>query len=285
MMEHLRLLEGAGFGEEGKKIFFDIHSRIDNPSFKKELLRAEEEYKKGDEAFGEYIGAFAEAENIPVQQLNLYIYLLLAEKTYEEYEKCGISDEIYFDSMKTFSVVSEVEKARCGVYGIGQVVFRAWVRKNIDCIIYRIGLLEYEIKECPVEIPSHGVSVGDIVISVHIPRFTGLREEEAEASYAAAREFFKKYYGMEKCIFICQSWLLHPWMQECHGEDSNIIKFQKKYDVFKAETNYDVARAWIFPNCEGKSLDELPTDTSLRRKAVEYMKKELPVGMGFGVRL
>ena len=284
-MEHLKFLEGTGFGEEGKKLFFDIHSRAEEPSFEEMLSKAEEEYKKGDEAFGEYLEAFALAENILVQQLNLYIYILLAEKTYEEYKKRGISDEIYFATMNAFHVVSEVEKARCGVYGIGQVIYRAWVRKNIDCIIYRVGLFEFEIRECPVEIPEHGVSVGDIVLSVHIPRGADLREEISEASYDAARKFFRRYYGMEKCVFICQSWLLHPWMQECLAEDSRIIKFQKKYNVFEVTTNYDVARTWIFPHCEGKSLDELPQNTSLQRKAVEYMKKGLPVGIGFGVRL
>jgi len=165
------------------------------------------------------------------------------------------------------------------------VVYRAWERKNLDCIIYRIGLLEFEIKDSPVEIPEHGISVGDTVISVHIPRFSGLSEDESEASYEAARQFFKKYYGMEKCIFICQSWLLHPWMQDFMKEESNIIKFQKKYSLVQVETNYEVARNWIFPHCEGKELDELPVDTSLRRKAIEYMKKGLPIGTGFGVRL
>ncbi|MBQ7119080.1 MAG: DUF5596 domain-containing protein [Oscillospiraceae bacterium] len=284
-MEHLRLLDGAGFGEEGKKIFFDIHSRKGEPSFKEKLAKAEEEYKKGDEAFGEYIEGFASEEKLLPQQLTLYIYILFAEKTYEEYQKRGISDKIYFDTMKVFPTVSDVEKARCGVYGIAQKVYRSWVRKNLDCIIYRIGLLEFELKECPIEISEHGVSVGDTVLSVHIPRNTGLREEDAESSYAAAREFFKKYYGMEKCIFICQSWLLHPWMQDFMKEESNIIKFQKKYSLVQVETNYEVARNWIFPHCEGKGLDELPCDTSLRRKAIEYMKKGLPVGTGFGVRL
>lgn len=285
MMEHIRLLEGAGFGEEGKKIFFDIHSRCDNPSFKKELLRAEEEYKKGDEAFGEYIKAFAASENLLPQHLNLYIYILLAEKTYEEYVKRGICDQIYFDTMRSLEIVCQVEKARCGVYGIGQVVYRAWERKNLDCIIYRIGLLEFEIKDSPVEIPEHGISVGDTVISVHIPRFSGLSEEESEASYEAARQFFKKYYGMEKCIFICGSWLLHPWMQDFLGEDSKIIRFQKKYTLLKVETNHNAIRTWIFPNCEDKELDELPQDTTIQRKAIEYMKKDLPIGTALGVRL
>ncbi len=280
-----RLLEGAGFGEEGKKIFFDIHSRAEETSFKKKLSCAEEEYKKGDEDFGEYLKAFSNAENIPVQQLNLYIYLLLAEKTYEEYKARGISDEIYFASMKSLDIVCKVEKQRCGVYGIGQVIYRGWVRKNLDCIIYRIGLLEFELKECPVEIPEHSISVGDTVISVHIPRFSGLSEEESEASYEEARKFFKKYYGMEKCVFICESWLLHPWMQDFLGDDSKIIRFQKKYDLLKVETNYASARSWIFPNCGDKELDELPQNTTIQRKAVEYMKNDRPVGTGFGVRL
>ena len=136
-----------------------------------------------------------------------------------------------------------------------------------------------------IDVEGLQVPAGTTVLSVHIPRYLPLDEEACEKSYAWAKNFFREIFGIKTCVFICGSWLLHPWMQEVLPESSAIIRFQKKFKLYWVEQNVAAAVGWIFPNCKDKDISQYPTDTSLRRAALQRIREGGTIGIARGVRL
>lgn len=285
-MDFEKLFDKIEFSDIGRREFYEIHKRCESAAFAHTLSMAREEYVKGDEAFGEYLNAFAEREQLPVEVLNLYIYIRMLEDTLEGYRQRGIDEEIFYNTSKGFAVTCRHSYETTGVYGLPQPVYREWMRRNIESRLYRLGLLVFELYDSPadVEIDGYKISKGDPCLSVHIPRYIKLSEEDCEAAYANAREFFKKYYGIEKCFFFCYSWLLYPWLSEALSAESLIVRFQKKFKILKVSDNTNSTAKWIFKKvCENP--EDYPEDTSLQRAAKARIKSGMPLGDALGVRL
>ena len=142
---------------------------------------------------------------------------------------------------------------------------------------------------CDIEVDGKSVKEGETCISVHIPRFDSFEEEACEASYARAREFFKKFYNMDNIIFICHSWMLYPWLCEVLRETSTIARFQKKFKIIQVDES-DAGIGWIFGSGAGlgkkvESIEEYPEDNSLRRAAKQRLREGKKLGAGLGARL
>mgnify|MGYP003294419345 CR=1 FL=1 len=286
-MDFTKYLEKIQLQETACQSFWELHCRCGNADFEKNLSACYEAYAQGDEAFGAALKTFAEEEGVTPEQINLYVFLRMSEKTLEGYLAKGIGEDVFYESMYSMTVCCQVCYDRLGIYGIDQATYRRWQRYVLDGTLFRLGRLEFQLKvlDEDIEIGTVKVPAGETVISVHIPRYLPLKEEDCEKSYACAREFFRRYYGMETCVFVCHSWLLHPWMQECLPETSAIIRFQKKFKLLRVEQSVASAVSWIFPGYEGKPVSEYPADTSLRRAAIDRINRGLSIGTAFGVRL
>ena len=82
--------------------------------------------------------------------------LLCACRAYEEYQKKGISDTVYFETMKCFTrFIDETQKRT------GRLAFDRgwWTYRQISMQLFRIGELEYEFVEYE----------GRPALSIHIP--------------------------------------------------------------------------------------------------------------------
>ena len=270
---------------EGCDTFYDLYKRMASSDFEKGVGRAREALYISDKAFGEEISAFAECEKIRVEELNLFLFIYFAFDTLEEYIKRGICDDIFYATFLDITIVCRVCMQKNGIYGIPQDVYREWLRELLLCKIYRLGRLEFEISESKYDLPEYGIKVGDACIYTHIPRYEPLELEACEASYDAARSFFRVFYGIEHCVFFCDSWLLHPWLREDLPANSRIRMFSEKYSLLEVNESREAVLNWVFPFMEHLSISELPQDTYLRRAAVKRMMNGKPIGEAVGVRL
>lgn len=276
----------ANISEEGKAAFLAIHKMSVDEKFAKLYLESLMEFKKGDAAFGEHLPKFAEEVGLSQEELNFYLYVRISKLALEEYRERGIDEKIFYDSISTDFVPSC--KAYCkkyGVYGIAKTA-RRWIGLVFAGKIFNLGSLRFQIAPSRYDAEIDGVSIkkGEPCISVHISREKGLDEERCEASYAEAREFFAKHFGMKPPVFFCYSWLMQPWLVDVVGEDSNIAKFQKKYrNIDFVEDPGDVLM-WVFPEkCE--RIEDYPEDTKIQRATKERMLRGEIIGYGSGVRL
>ena len=289
-MKYEEYITRLGFTEDELKILSDIHERREEKEFSEELSRARAEYDKGDEFFEKYLNAFAEKSGIHVNTLNLYIYMRFLEDTYAEYKKLGIEDDIFFRTMSGFSGASRMTKESGLAFGVQQPVYRQWYRRELGAVIFAIGLLSFEMLKapCDMEVDGRHIKEGETCISVHIPRFVKWDNEACEETYAQARSFFKKIFGMKNIFFICRSWLLYPWLEEVLPENSKILGFKRQYKIVEVMEN-NLGMKWIFnwgidPG-ENINYEELPEDTSLRRAAKARLLSGKNIGTAMGVRL
>ena len=288
-MDYALLFDKIDLAQEGRTSFYQIHSRTADPRFAETLAGAFQAFDDGDEAFALYLEKFAQQEQLPVEVLNLYIYLRLCKRAMEGCRSKGIADDVFYETAQDLALASRYLQERTGIYGISQKPHRNWLRLLLTNRIYRLGRLQFELYESKydVQLGDVKVSVGDPCLSVHIPRYASFSEELCEASYARAREFFNTYYGMETCIFFCGSWLLHPWLKDSLKPDSTIVNFQSKYKIVaKFETDNEllnIAKNIFLHICENP--EDYPEDTSLRRIYKENLRNGVAMGTARGYRL
>lgn len=193
-----------------------------------------------------------------------------ARRIYDKYREKGIPGQIFFDTMMCFTrFIGECQKKT------GKTVFDRgfWTYRQVSMNLFRIGELEYELTE----------EEGEKVISVHIPSDAKLLDDKIDASLEAAKEFMKQFFPeYAACKYVCESWLLSLKLNELLSENSNIIKFQKRFEVVKMFWDDDGYIEWLFQAPEDTPHDKLREDTSLQRKVKEILQKGEKIGAGYG---
>lgn len=109
----------------------------------------------------------------------------------------------------------------------------------------------------------------DPVISLHIPKAGGsFSPEVLDATFAEIRAFMKRHFpDFDYRALVCGSWLLDPQLEELLGEESNIVKFGKRFSLITKKTDGKYTLYFAF----GRALDgpidytTLPEDTRLQR--------------------
>jgi len=109
---------------------------------------------------------------------------------------------------------------------------------------------------------------GDGVLDVHIPE-TGLPLDPlaGDASFRRAREVYPNHHTAQ-----CTSWLLDPQLAEALPPASNIVRFQRRFELRDEgrEANDEVLR-FVFHTYE-RELDRLTPRTTLELALVERMR-------------
>lgn len=218
-----------------------------------------------------------------------YTYLLAAvllksKETVELYRQKGISDEIFYDTMKDITVWSENFREKKGFTGIDNLL---WIQNHLNCKIFRLGRLQFQpfLFYLPAYISKDkrrcvGIKVGEKVLNVHIPQGEKLLREECERSFAMAEDFFSTAAYK---AFICDSWLLCERNREFMKKDSNIIRFAEMFEILGSSDNPDQATERIFGKKESDPT-LYPENTSLQKQCKAYIMSGGTPGTGFGMR-
>lgn len=221
-------------------------------------LRGFQNYERMSEALAELQTILGEdTDNIKT----LACMLKASADAYKVYKGKGISDEIYFDTMKCYTrFIDET-------YHItGKLYFDRywWTTRQAGCRLFRIGELEYEMKHID----------GNIVIGIHIPSDVDFSPFAIDDSLACARQFFATYYPeLSNAEYRCHSWLLDGQLKEMLNDSSNILSFQNRFEIFdEGEIGTDFIE-WLY-NTKSTDYTTLPENTSLQRN----MKKHLLSG-------
>ncbi len=177
---------------------------------------------------------------------------------YDQYEKLGISKDIFIATMKFFTRFLRDHKDRHGCY---RYVWAWWAVRQISMVEYRIGELEYEMK----------IVNGKRLIDLHIPADADLTMGKLRESYLEALDFFEKYYpDFIGSDMVCSSWLLAPSLKYVLPDNSRILQFQRWFDIDHTEDSLGFMD-WVYGSRD-IPIEELPEDTSLQRKLKPYLQ-------------
>lgn len=236
--------------EEIKEILFKLKNNITEKKAREELKQL----------------FFPDEKNIKI----LSCMLFCALEEYELYKTKGIPKDIFVETMKCFTRFIEECKQITGEYAFDR---EWWTSRQISGSLFRIGALEFEMREWNRK----------DVISIHIPSDVAFSIENCKESIKQAKCFFKKYFiGFSKTKYICNSWLLSPELISLLPEKSNIIKFQTLFDIYLIKYDNNEYIEWVFQkrNCD---LSDLPEKTTLQRNMKQFLLSGNAIGTGLGI--
>lgn len=224
--------------------------------------------KTGDEAVRLITAEIEGFED--AQWIWLAVYLNAALIAEERYRAKGIPETVFLDTMRGgLRLFLYEHKESYGVFGFDRAY---WPFRHVSLKLFRLGTLSFEMRQWK----------GEDVLSVHIPSDSILSEENCDASYRYALQFFKQYfpdYPYKK--FVCSSWLLSPNLRLLLDENSKIIKFQSKYALEEFDPENESYIRWLYKNPK-LSIDEFPQKTSLQKKAKQYLLSGGKIGAATG---
>lgn len=113
----------------------------------------------------------------------------------------------------------------------------------------------------------------DKVINVHIPASKEFNPSTIAASYKRVREIFARSFPDYKdAPFVCTSWLMSPDLPALLKPESNIVAFQSQYMRFPVKASGKAVFTFLFDKPGNENIEEMPEDTSLRRKVKELYR-------------
>ena len=209
----------------------------------------------------------------------LAVILKLAVDVKSEYDKAGIDEKIYYDTMSDIKIWCE----KTGNKGIKQYM---WLQNHVKFELFRLGRLQFQLYPCKNKTLLYNklpFKFGDNLIYIHIPEGEKLSEDKCKKSLSLAREFFTEYfpnYSYE--YFFCESWLLFEGNREFMRRDSNIVRFMSLFDhCYSMKVDIQaIERIYGKRELFKKKYSE---NTDLQRRAKAYMLSGKKLGVGIAV--
>lgn len=190
--------------------------------------------------------------------------------TYEHYQKRGIEEKVFFDTMKCFTRFVKEYQSYAHTDGFDRSF---WCGRQLSMQLFRIQTLEFELIETKEQ----------RVVALHIPSNANLDHSTCLASIQAARVFLMCHFPMyTDASFVCTSWILSPALQELLPNTSRILQFQSLFSIQSWDKEDNSVYQWVFHTMQ-PSIDHLAEDTYLQRAMKQHLKQGGRIGAGTGI--
>lgn len=231
---------------------------IPDDIYQKLFLR--DQWEQGINELQEFLKNDEDGIKVLWEQINI-----VSSYTYDEYVKRGIDNNIFIDTMKFCTRFLNEHFSKFGSY---KYVWAWWFPRQFSLNEFRIGALEYEF-----------VSGQNPEIAIHIPSDADMNINSTKQSLNDFYNFREKFFpDLKNVSLTCDTWMLMPDLQKLLNENSNILSFQKLFEIDNIDREAVWYMDWIYPGYQ--NIDEnLPENTSLQRE----LKKYLLNGNVFGI--
>lgn len=226
----------------------------------------------------------AEPLSIHAYTISLLLFLCMSKTLHMRYQKAGIDESVYYQSMADLGY--KLEECRL-VYGVNGSFVAYWFRGFFALTRFGLGRLQFEIVRTAEDFMVDGtvIPAGSKAINIHIPRTgTRLNHDEVLESYRLAARMFAQEFEERNILFICKSWLLDPWNEKVLKPESNLALFCKDFEIVKIGVYDDYRDLWRLFDCQYTGDPEkLPRDSSLRCAYADRVARGEPIGWGIGM--
>ncbi|MET9405848.1 acyltransferase domain-containing protein [Streptomyces sp. NPDC002935] len=209
---------------------------------------------------------------------HLYVFIAALPYIRAHHQERGVPEDVSRRTLADLGRHVSVHHRRVGGPGL---LFPWWIALHFHGELFQLGRLQFQRallgRHTGRAVAAAGLDLGpgDPCLSLHITDFRGpLTPAACDRSLALAREFFARHYPDERqAVAVCDSWLLDPQLKRYLPADSNIIRFQDRFDVECEETNPDdsVPIGFVFGDPE-IPLDELPRRNSVERAVGDHLR-------------
>ena len=194
--------------------------------------------------------------------------LLAACHTYKAYQRMGIEDDVFIETMKFCTRFTEEHKKKYGEYAFE---WSWWFVRQLAMQEFRLGELEYEF-----------VDSDERKIYIHIPSGARMAPECIQESFAAYKCFLGKFYPEWKDVnWYCSSWMMSPTLKQLLPDNSNILGFQELFEILSVDYESMAVLDWVYPG-EKADFSALSENTLLQRNMKKYLLEGGKVGWAEG---
>ncbi|NMM93653.1 acyltransferase domain-containing protein [Bifidobacterium oedipodis] len=199
-----------------------------------------------------------------------------SQLTLAEYRRRGIPDTVFVDTMECFTRFSNEHRISYGTYGFDR---DSWTWRQLSLRLFRLGQLEFEYP-CTAEdsfLPGDGKQ-----INIHIASNASIAPEACADSLRRAKTFTERFFPeYADAPYACDSWLLSPELAKLLPDASNIIRFQRMFDIVAVHPEDSHWREWVFQR-NPAPVAELPEHTSLQRAIKRHLLQGGYIGAAVG---
>jgi hypothetical protein len=212
----------------------------------------------------------------------LYAWSLLTvmPEVLQFHRRRGIPEPVSRATLLDLGGVMDGHRQVTGQPGVGR--FPLWgPPQSFSGINYTIGRHTFTRAEIAA-----GDGVAGYALMVHIPPYGPLREDESRQSIDRAIGFFADHFSSQPvCALVCKSWTLDPQLAEYLAPGSNLIRFQRRFQLLPyipgdddSEGDREMMRLGLglLPSGEGaltpSDLDRVPRATTLQRAFTDHVR-------------
>ena len=201
----------------------------------------------------------------------VYVYLAALADVRRFHARRRIADDI---SWATLSDLGRNLKRDRLLLGDGGLRTSGWLTLHFRGSLYQLGRLQFNRTRVRAAHVADAFGEGDPAVGIHIPESGPLTPLACDDSLANAHPFFARHFPETPTkLAICTSWLLDPQLAEYLARDSNIIRFQRRFELVGEgwDGDADILR-FVFHRIAPK-IDDLPERTTLERAIVAHLRK------------
>ena len=199
----------------------------------------------------------------------------------------GIPDDI---SWETLSYLGQAMSAYRATHGEAGIHLTRWDWMRYSGWLYQVGRLTV----IPYRLRAHqeagplfwygdeaaarlgpGFRKGDAALSIHVPPAEPLTPAACDESVRRMQTAFDNVYpGESPRVATCTSWLLDEQLAEYLPPESNILAFQRRFELVPGARDDDNSfLLFVFGPERPRNIDALPQRTTLERAAVQHIKE------------
>ena len=186
--------------------------------------------------------------------------------THEKYRALGIDESEFIDTVSCFTRFASEHLASYGRIGFDR---GWWTYRQLSCVIFKIGELEYDYRE------------KEKTVHLHIPTGADISISQCKNSLNEFIKFTSKHFPNKNYPIVCGSWLLSPALCKLLPNDSKIIQFQRCFAVTDWDKTENDFLQWVYGRTDIDYAD-LPEATSLQRNMKSYLLNGGEIGSARG---
>jgi len=212
---------------------------------------------------------------LPGRYLYVLAFLATLPAVRRYHQQQGISDEVSWATLADLGRHMAIHQRMTGEGGLSTP---NWLTLHFRGVIYELGRLQFHRSRINYDAETIGrlglpFRRDDPCLGVHIPESGPLSPEACDASFRWAPEFFARHFPDETySVATCGSWLLDDQLAEYLPETSNIVRFQRRFQLMPGGRPCDeeIVR-FVFRRADGRPKD-LPQRTTLERAITQHLR-------------
>jgi GNAT domain-containint protein/N-acyltransferase family protein len=201
----------------------------------------------------------------------VYVYLAALADVRRFHAQRRIPDDV---SWATLSDLGRNLKRDRFLLGDGGLRTSGWLTLHFRGSIYQLGRLQFNRRgrsRAAQGVDSNGE--GRPALGIHIPESGRLTPEACDDSFARAQPFFARHFPeAPPRIGVCTSWLLDPQLADYLAPESNVMRFQRRFNLLPEAPDGDAEILRFVFHRIAPRIEDLPQRTTLERAIVAHLR-------------